>query len=708
MSTSLGEDPPRPPAARREPVGHTLHGVDRTDPYSWLRAVDSPDVSEHLQAERAYYDAAVRGTAALARALAAATIARIPPTERGVTVERARWVYYTERAAGKEHGEIRRYPQPAEAETGSSDAPPAGDELVLDIDGLRGESAYVELGLCELSPDERLLAYSVDLTGDEVYELRFRDLTTGRDLPDTVARSYYTGAWSSAGDQFFYAVHDAAYRPFEVRRHVLGTDPAGDVTVLDEPDEQFELTVEACRSGRLIVITSENRDTTEQWLIDPATPSMPPRCVEPRHRGREYRVEHAPYPTASGEDDRLLIVTNHEAAEFQLMTAPTASPGIQGWQRFLPCDPSQRLYTVDAFAEFVVVWLRMDTVPYLLVLATDGRLLHRLPPPECGHVELAENPRWEAGSIVVERYSHIEPRVWSDVDIATGSVTVRHREEVPEYDPGGYETSAISVAARDGEAVPVTLVRRRDVPLDGTAPCLLYGYGAYEAVFEPEFDPALIALLDLGVVFAYAGVRGGGECGRRWWLDGRLAHKHHTFEDHIDVADALALDRVDGTRLATRGLSAGGLLQGAVFSQRPDRWRAVVAEVPFVDVVTTMLDVTIPLTANEWDEWGDPRREADFRWMLAYSPYDNIPAPGGRPDLLVTGAVHDARVMVWEPAKWVAALRESDPQWSPRCLFRVDTGAGAHTGPSGRYVKAEYEAEIYAWLLTSLGVAHET
>jgi oligopeptidase B len=260
------------------------------------------------------------------------------------------------------------------------------------------------------------------------------------------------------------------------------------------------------------------------------------------------------------------------------------------------------------------------------------------------------------------------------------------------------------VPSYDGVPVPVTLVRRSDVALDGTAPCLLYGYGAYEYSFEPEFDPGLVPLLDRGVVFAHAHVRGGGENGRRWWLDGRLEHKQHTFSDHLAVADALADGMVDGERIASRGLSAGGLLQGAVFSQAPARWRAVVAEVPFVDVVTTMLDASVPLTAGEWDEWGDPRREADFRWMLAYSPYDNLPPAGQRPDLLVTGAVHDPRVMVWEPAKWVAALRASDPEWSPRCLFRAELGAGAHAGPTGRYARLRYEAEVYAWVLDRLGV----
>ncbi len=247
-------------------------------------------------------------------------------------------------------------------------------------------------------------------------------------------------------------------------------------------------------------------------------------------------------------------------------------------------------------------------------------------------------------------------------------------------------------------------MRRRDVRLDGTAPALVFGYGAYEYTFEPEWDAALPSLLDRGVVFVHAHVRGGGEGGRRWWLDGRLGRKNNTFTDHLAVADGLtAQGLVDGTRLATRGLSAGGLLMGAVFSRRPERWRAVVAEVPFVDVVTTMFDESVPLTVSEWDEWGDPRRPEDFAWMLAYSPYDNLPPAGSRPDLLVTGAVHDARVMVWEPAKWVAALRATDPEWSPRCLFRVELGEGAHTGPSGRYAELGYQAEVYAWILDRLG-----
>jgi oligopeptidase B len=315
-----------------------------------------------------------------------------------------------------------------------------------------------------------------------------------------------------------------------------------------------------------------------------------------------------------------------------------------------------------------------------------------------GTVALSHNEEFAATAVTVADQSYIHPPVWSDVDLRSGARTERHRQAAPGHDPERYVSETRHFPSPDGTQVPATLVRRRDTPLDGTAPALLYGYGAYEYSFEPDWDPALPSLLDAGVVFVHAHVRGGGEGGRRWWVDGHLASKQNTFTDHLAVADGLD-GLVDGTRLGSRGLSAGGLLQGAVLGQRPERWRAVVAEVPFVDVVTTMFDASIPLTVTEWDEWGDPRRREEFDWMLAYSPYDNLPPAGARPDLLVTGALNDPRVMVHEPAKWVAALRASDPAWSPRCLFRCETGAGAHAGPSGRFARLDYEAEIYAWLL---------
>jgi oligopeptidase B len=585
--------------------------------------------------------------------------------------------------------------------------PTGTDTLLLDPASLRGDSTYVELGVCEVSPNERLLAYSVDTVGDEVYSLHFRDLETEAepcDLDDVIERSYYGGAWSADSKTFFYTVHDAAYRPHQVWRHRLGTSPADDSLVLTEEDEQYELEVRATRSGDLVVIHSANRDTSEVWLIDAHRPDEPPRCVEPRRRGLEYACEHV--RTEAGY--RLLIVTNLEAPEFRMMSAPLDAPGRGNWVEVLPEAPAERLYDVTAFAGFVVTTLRRDAVlgARAYRLSADGGIADPVdlgPSFPAGTLELGHNELFDTGEVLVVEQSWTRPKSWHMVDLATGRRRQLRQQDVPSFDADDY-VSERRLAPVGDVLVPVTIARHIDTRLDGSAPCLLYGYGAYESCFEPEFDAALTALLDRGVVWAHAGIRGGGEGGRRWWLDGRLEHKQNTFSDHIALRDFLADGLVDGGRIVTRGLSAGGLLQGVVFSQAPDRWAGVIAEVPFVDVVTTLLDPSIPLTMNEWDEWGDPRKADEYAWLLAYSPYDNVPPAGVRPDLLVTGALHDPRVMVCEPAKWVAELRHSDPPWSPRCLFRAEVGEGAHVGPSGRYAHLRYEAEIYAWTLERLGL----
>jgi oligopeptidase B len=479
------------------------------------------------------------------------------------------------------------------------------------------------------------------------------------------------------------------------------------VLVLEEPDEMFSVNLRTTRSGELIVIWSESRSTSEAWVLDGADPDSRPRSVGGRRHGVVYRVEHGPSPAG----DRLLVVTNDDAVEFRMMTAPVPRDSDQDhttWTEARAEDPGERLIRADAFAGGVVLSYRSEGEHRLRIVRHDdlagaGQVLASR--YDVGCLALARNTSYDAATVTVRDASYLRPAVWSSVDLRSRAATEVQRGEAPGFDAEQYVLERRTFPAPDGTAVPAVLLRHRETPLDGTAPCLIYAYGAYESVDEPEWDAALPSVLDRGVVWVHALVRGGGEGGRRWWLDGSMRHKQHTFDDLIAVADGLDRDGlVDGTRIATRGLSAGGLLQGVVFTQRPDRWRAVVAEVPFVDVVTTMFDEDTPLTITEWEEWGDPRIREQFDWMLAYSPYDNVPPAGGRPDLLVTGAVHDPRVMVREPAKWVAALRHSDPEWSPRCLFRCETGAGAHVGPSGRVAHLGYEAEVYAWILDRLGV----
>ena len=669
-----------------------------------MRRLDA-SVLDHLAREREWYDLATGHLAPLVQELRTEMTDRVPATDSSVSWPQHGYSYRTVLPAGREYEQLlRRRDRAGEEEP---------DELLLDVNELAGPADYVELGLWMVSPDTSMLAYSVDFEGDEVYELRFRDLASGQDLADVVPRTAPEGAWSADSGYFFYAVHDEKWRQHQIWRHRIGTPASEDGLVLEEPDEQFELMLHPTRTGELVVIWSENRDTSEVWVLDAREPEGPAFSVGGRRRGVEYHAEHVRYADGS---DELLLVTNDEATEFRLARCPVPRSGHQDsstWASVRPEDPSERLEEVDAYVGHVVLHSRTGGRNQLRILRLDdltGEGIVVRPVSDIASLSAPDerNVEHDVDRIIVVDESYLMPPVWSDLDLATGERTERLRKEAPGLDPASYVGEQRSFPSADGTLVPATILRHVDTTLDGSAPCVLYAYGAYESVFpDQEWDPAIPSLLDRGVVYVHAHVRGGGEGGRRWWLDGRMEHKQHTFDDHIAVADGLVSSGlVDGTRIATRGLSAGGLLQGAVFSQRPDRWRAVVAEVPFIDVLTTMLDPTIPLTVNEWDEWGDPSRPDDYAWMAAYSPYDNLPPAGGRPDLLATGAVHDARVMVWEPAKWVAALRESDPDWAPRCLFRVETGAGAHVGPSGRFAHLAYEAEIYAWILDRLGVAN--
>ncbi|HYG92615.1 MAG TPA: prolyl oligopeptidase family serine peptidase [Nocardioides sp.] len=701
-----------PPVPPQLPDEHVEHGGTRPDPWSWMRDTGDPRLIDHLTAERAFYDAACAHLDSLVSALGSEMAARLPPVELSAPWQRSRFIYYSEHAAGSDypaiHRRIRGSSPHSETDFGrfQENRDDFRSEPLLDVSSLEDGSGYLDLGLTVVSPDEDLLAYSVDTVGEEVFRLRFRDLRTGADLPDEVPRTYYGGAWSADSIHFFYTVHDQAYRPFQVWRHRVGTPVADDVLVVEEPDRAFELHLRATRSGDGVLVLSESRSTSETWWLDAHDPTAPLRSVGGRRHGVVYRAEHVRGPGPG----HLLLVTNDGAEEFRLVRAPVPVGGDQdatAWTEVRAEDPAERLERVDAFAEHVVLSVRSGWEHRLRVLphddlAGEGAVVRTR--FDCGAVHLARSTDYQQASVLVVDRAHVHPDVRVEVDRASGKGAVIGGREAPGHDAGRYLTERRLLPSADGTEVPVTLVRRRDVPLDGTAPALLYAYGAYEYTYEPEFDPALPSLLDRGVVYAHVHVRGGGEGGRRWWLDGMLERKQNTFTDHCAAADGLA-GLVDGSRIATRGLSAGGLLQGVAFSQRPDRWRAVVAEVPFVDVVTTMLDDSIPLTVNEWEEWGDPRRPEDHAWMLAYSPYDNLPPAGCRPDLLVTGALHDPRVSVHEPAKWVAALRASDPGWGARCLFRCEVGAGAHVGPSGRYGHLAYEAEVYAWVLDRLGQA---
>ncbi len=679
---------PAAPIAPVEPTVHELHGVVRVDDYFWLRDSERAQTVEYLTAERAFYDARMAHARPLRDSIFDEMTRRTVPTDRSVSWRDNGSVYYTQTVPGKEYEQFLR-----------SDAEEFTAELLLDENMLAGDSDYFSLGERLVSPDGELLAYSVDYDGSEFYTLHLRDLATGADRPDAIERTYYGAAWSADSSTLFYVAVDHAHRPHQVWRHRVGTPTTDDVLVYTDPDERFEVHVEGSRSGGAVIISSLAKDTSESWLVAADRPDEPPVVVEPRRPGVLYFVSHA--------GDALLIVTNDGAQEFRLMRTPVASPGRASWTELIAEDPAERLVAADVFAQHVVLTVRRDGAPLLRILRRAGSTIDTQAIDvqagiAAGTIQLGRNDDYGVDSVLVSVESYTQPTAWYDIDLDTGTRSLRRRMEVPGYDPELYVSATYQVEAADGVRVPVTVVRREDTPLDGTAPCLLYAYGAYEYSYEPEFDLGLPSLLDRGVVFAHAHVRGGGEGGRRWWLDGSLDRKQKTFSDFVAVADALADGLVDPAGLVARGLSAGGLLMGVAYSQAPRRWRGVVAEVPFVDVVTTMLDETIPLTAQEWDEWGDPRRPDDFAWMLEYSPYDNPPPLADRPRMLVTAALHDPRVMYWEPAKWVAKLRATGST-SDDLLLRMELGAGAHVGPSGRFGHLLYEAEVYAWVLDTLG-----
>jgi oligopeptidase B len=687
-----------PPSPPRIPELRELHGTADVDGYAWMRDLRQPALRDYLAAERAYYDARTRPLAELASELFRAAAGRTArEAEDSARWPRRGYTYWTRMPQEGENLQFFRA-KPGEIT----------EQLLLDENIVASATGFADIGIREPSPDGALLAWSADTSGAEVYELRITDLATGQVLPDLMPRTCPGSAWSADSRYLLYLVPDELHRPYQVWRHRVGTAAGADVLVLTENDARFEVELRASRSGELAIITSASRDTTEVRLIPMTDPERAPVVVAPRRSGIEYRADHASGP----DDGELYLVTDDGAAEFRLMRAPVPAPGRENWVP-VPCpavSPARadtRLLSCDVFAGHLLLTLRRGGAQLLAITDRDGRSVREVPASmPAGTIRLAHAEDYDATAVIIAEESLTEPPAWSELDLATGERKVVTRRQVPGYDPADYRTERRHALAADGTRIPVTLARRSGTPLDGSAPCLLYGYGAYEACADPEFDVSLPSLLDRGIVYAIAHVRGGGEGGRNWWQQGRLRAKPTTFDDFVAVADWLAGDAagaravVDGARIVSRGLSAGGLLQAAVYSRAPGRWRAVVAEVPFVDCVNTMLDASIPLTVNEWDEWGDPRDPDDFACLRAYSPYENPPR-GPRPDLLVTGTVNDPRVLIHEPAKWVARLRETDTAGA-RILFRAELGAGAHTGPSGRFARLAYEAEVQAFILDAM------
>ena len=694
-------DAPAAPLAPRRPTRLSQHGDERVDDWFWLRERDDPEVLAYLRAENEFADAGLAHTEELQRTIFAEIKARVLETDVSAPVRRGPYEYFTRTIEGLEYAVHCRRPVGAEVppDPVASPGSTAGEEVLLDENVLAEGSDYFALRAMSISPEQRILAYAVDRDGGERSTLRFRDLAAGLDLADEIADTYYGLAWANDERTVFYSRPDAAMRPSQVWRHALGTPTADDVLVFEEPDERFNVDVSRCRTGRFLLIGSHSKITSEEHLVDADAPALAPRVVAPRETGIEYHVEH--HHDTENAIDRLYIVTNADGAEnFRLVVTDLDTETRATWEEVVAHRPDVRLEHVDAFARHLVLSERAAGLEHLRVLRLGDGEVHEIEMPDDVYSAwLGPNPEFDTTTLRIGYTSLVAPRSDLEVDLDGGALRVVKTQEVEGYDPSDYETERYWVQASDGVQVPMSVVRRRD--LDQPAPMLLYGYGSYEASIDPMFSASRVSLLERGCTFAIAHVRGGGELGRAWYEGGRLAHKTNTFTDFLACADfVVAQGMTTPDLLAARGGSAGGLLMGAIANLRPELFHAIVAEVPFVDCLTTILDRSLPLTVTEWDEWGDPGADpAMYHYIKAYAPYDNV-GPHEYPALLVTAGLNDPRVQYWEPAKWVAKLRVTATGTRP-IFLRTEMGAGHH-GPSGRYGVWRDEALVLAFVIDQL------
>jgi oligopeptidase B len=698
--------------ARRIPSERTHHGDTVIDEYAWLADSADPETLRYLEAENAYTAAMTAGQAGLRETIFREIKGRTQETDLSVPVRKDGWWYYARTVAGKQYPvHCRRAVQPGEdAPPGTGDgAPLPGEEILLDGNEVAGDSPFFSLGAFEVSPDGRLLGYSTDFAGDERFTLRVKDLVTGQITADEIPGTFYGCAWSADGSALFYTTVDAAWRPYRVWRHQVGTPAADDVVVIEEADQRFNVGVGLTRSQRYLTIGISSPLTSEVWLLDAATPAASPRVVLPRRHGVEYSVEHQAGPDGTG---RLLILHNDGALNFELAQVPLRDPAPAG-PLASPADLSPviahradtRLLSVGAFASHLVVYFRRDGLTGLRILHAGGGEQELAFPEPLYQVSPGANPEYGTREFRLHYVSMATPDTVFDADTRTGELTLRKRRPVlalpggRSYDPADYEQRREWAAAADGTRVPISLICRRGTPRDGSSALLLYGYGSYEISIDPGFSIARLSLLDRGFVYAIAHVRGGGEMGRHWYDDGKTLHKTNTFTDFVACAEHLVAQGWTSTdRLIARGGSAGGLLMGAVANIAPQDFAGIVAQVPFVDALTSILDPSLPLTVPEWEEWGDPLHDpAVYAYMKGYAPYENVTDQAYPPILAVT-SLHDTRVLFREPAKWIARLRAT-ARGGP-FLLKTEMAAG-HGGRSGRYDSWREEALILAWIVTT-------
>ncbi|MFT3976344.1 MAG: S9 family peptidase [Sphingomonas bacterium] len=682
---------PTPPRAATRPHQFTCHGITIDDPWAWLKDEGYPDVTDkdvlaYLEAENAYFETVMAPLKPLTDRINAEMRGRIKEDESTVPQKDGDWLYWTAFETG---GQYRKWWR----------RPVAGgpDELLLDEPALAEGKEYFRLGAFAVSNDGMKLAYAIDDSGAERFEIRVKDLATGEHLPEVIPGMLSDIVWTADDAGFLYGLANREWRTDNARFHRLGTDPAEDVELYHEDDEGYRVAVSETSDRRWIMIATGDHVTSEVRLLPASDPLATPIMVAARKPGREYDVD--------AHGDTLFIHTNDVDPMWRLVTAPLSAPGE--WTELIPPSPHFYMTGVECYRDFFVVEGREDGLDQIAIhrydTPTQGQ---RIAFPEASYTAgLGDNPEYEQNVLRLGYESMVTPGTVYDYDTATGEMTVLKVQEIPSgYDAAQYRTERLKIAVRDGTMVPVSIVYPAGFPKDGSRPLYLYAYGAYGHAIPPGFSTGRLSLLDRGFAYAIAHIRGGDDLGQQWYFDGKLEKRTNTFNDFVDVAKGLVAEGwTSAGKIAIAGRSAGGELMGAVVNSDPELWGAVIADVPFVDVLNTMLDESLPLTPGEWPEWGNPITDkAAFELIRSYSPYDNV-KPQAYPPLFISGGLNDPRVTYWEPAKWAAKLRATRTDDNV-LLLKTNMGAG-HGGKSGRFDSLYEAAEEHSFVLWQLGVA---
>ena len=677
------QEPAAPPVAPIKPRFQILHREERTDNYFWLREKSNPEVIKYLEAENAYTAARMRHTEALQETIYTELVGRIKETDAAVPYRKDGYWYYTRTEQGKNYPIYCRKKGTLEAV----------EEIYLDQNELARDRKFHAFGGIDVSPDASRVLYLEDLTAFREYTLYVKDLATGH-IIDSIPNVWNGTAWAADNQTFFYVRADAAKRGYQAWRHVIGQPREQDVKVFQEDDLLNDVTVFRSRSGKYVFITADGFTSSEWRYVPTAAPASEPKVIAPRRRNVEYTVSHS--------GPLFYIYTNDQAKNFRVVTAPERDPSPEAWTDWLPHRDAVFVEFIDLFDRFAVVGERREGLRRLRVIDLATKTGHDITMPETAYaVSPSTNAEFTTRTYRFDYSSPVTPPSVFDYDIATRARALKKRQEIPSgHDPSRYEVRRRMATARDGTMVPVSILMKRGLKLDGSNPMLLYAYGSYGINTEPGWSSNVYSLVDRGFVYAIAHIRGGQEMGRDWYDNGKMLRKLNTFHDFIDVARYLiASGYTSSAKIVANGGSAGGLLMGAVANMRPDLFKAIVADVPFVDVINTMLDETLPLTAQEWEQWGNPKDPEHFSYMRQYSPYDNVERKA-YPWILVTTSLNDSQVMYWEPAKWVAKLRAMKTDSNP-LLFKTNL-AGGHGGSSGRYDRLKETAFRYAFMLESV------